>query len=89
MAFSMDYRRSAEYEQLMGMLKSDYPHTPEYVLEYAVMAHKQFPNAYKNEYKERKQGKQVKKVFTPDECCINGVEVCDDVQLPEITKVEK
>jgi hypothetical protein len=91
MVFSMEYRRSVEYETLMSALQNDYPNTPVNVLEYAILAHKQFPQAYKNEYKERKQQKEKKKKqANPENFIINGVTVLEKPEvLPSVKIVDK
>lgn len=53
--FNDEYRQTEEYQQWYSAIKRDYPSTPTYLIESAIMMHKTEPQYYK----KAKDAKQV------------------------------
>lgn len=52
--FTQEYRESDEYKQWVALIKKDYPNYPLYLIELAIMAHKNDPQAYKKDKDAKK-----------------------------------
>lgn len=84
---SLDYRRSAEYAEFMQGLKRDYPELSEALLEYAILAHKVFPQKYKEERKGSKKQTQPPRPGTPRQHVVeDGITVLDAADIPTLKR---
>ena len=79
---SLDYRRTPEYTKYMKGLKRDYPELGESLLEYAILAHKMFPQKYKEEWRCKRPRTPIKAT----QHVVDGITVLDAQDIPAPTR---
>lgn len=79
---SLDYRRTPEYAEYMKGLKRDYPELSESLLEYAILAHKMFPQKYKEEWRCKRPRTPIK----TRQHVVDGITVLDAKDIPAPTR---